>query len=122
MPVPTLRTWFRGWPSGKPPILTADGGTDGPLILSFFNVVAARFLSVYRQRGVSMQRVVVPGDPGKSEVVATTDGESAWKGPSAALHGIRQRRKDDMPPAPETRRRYRSSAVTNTPPRASATA
>ena len=57
MPSPTLRTWFRGWPSGKPPVLATDGGTDGPLILSFFNVVEARFLDAYRRRGVSMQRV-----------------------------------------------------------------
>lgn len=57
MPVPTLRTWFRGWPGGKPPVLATDGGTDGPLTLSFFNVVEARFLDAYRRRGVSMQRV-----------------------------------------------------------------
>lgn len=57
MPAPTLRTWFRGWPSGKPPVLATDGGPDSPLILSFFNVVEARFLDAYRRRGVSMQRV-----------------------------------------------------------------
>ena len=57
MPTPTLRTWFCGWPSGKPPVLAADGGADAPLILSFFNVVEARFLDAYRRRGVSMQRV-----------------------------------------------------------------
>lgn len=57
MPVPTLRTWFRGWSGGKPPVLATDRGTDGPLTLSFFNVVEARFLDAYRRRGVSMQRV-----------------------------------------------------------------
>ncbi len=57
MPTPTLRTWFCGWPTGKPPVLAADGGADTPLILSFFNVVEARFLDAYRRRGVSMQRV-----------------------------------------------------------------
>lgn len=57
MPVPTLRTWFRGWPGGKPAVLAPDGGAASPLILSFFNVVEARFLDAYRRRGVSMQRV-----------------------------------------------------------------
>ena len=57
MPAPTLRTWFCGWPSGKPPVLSPDGGADGAPILSFFNVVEARFLDAYRRRGVSMQRV-----------------------------------------------------------------
>ena len=36
--------------------------------------------------------------------------------------GVRQSRRDEMPPAPEARRTYRSSAVTNTPQRQSATA
>ena len=57
MPTPTLRTWFCGWPSGKPPVLVPDGATESPLIISFFNVVEAHFLNAYRRRGVSMQRV-----------------------------------------------------------------
>ena len=40
----------------------------------------------------------------------------------ASSYGIRQSLKDEMPPALEARRTYRSSAVTNTPPRPSATA
>ncbi len=57
MPTPTLRTWFCGWPSGKLPVLVPDEGAINPPILSFFNVVEARFLDAYRRRGVSMQRV-----------------------------------------------------------------
>ncbi len=57
MPAATLRTWFRGWPNGKPAVLTPDGGGSTPLVLSFFNVVEAKFLDAYRRKGVSMQRV-----------------------------------------------------------------
>ena len=39
-----------------------------------------------------------------------------------SVQGVRQHLRDDMPPAPDARRKYRSSAVTKTPPRPSATA
>ena len=57
MPTPTLRTWFCGWPGGRPAVLRSDGGARRPPVLSFFNVVEARFLNAYRQRGVSMQKI-----------------------------------------------------------------
>ncbi len=57
MPAATLRTWFCGRPGGKPAVLRPDGGARRPPVLSFFNVVEARFLDAYRRRGVSMQKI-----------------------------------------------------------------
>ena len=101
--------------------------SPGTVTLTAIGDTARLAADAFRLSGEVVTNASSPGRPAtpqspRSTVRAATLTTLAAADSDPHHHGVRQPRSDDTPPALEARLTYRSSAVTNTPPRPSATA